>query len=184
MSTACSAPTPPKRRSSRRCAMAEQHGINTVFETGGDFVERYNRDYGGHMQFIPHIEVQHAAEPARAADRPHQAAGRHRRRGPLRLGRLVRHADPRRPGRRARPGRRDGQEARPARGRGRPFAAGADAVREGRRAVRLLRQDAAQRRLLLGHAQGAAQGVHLARRAARAGTTTCGASTRRRPSRS
>ncbi len=34
------------------------HGINTVFETGGDFVQRYNRDRGGHMQFIPHIEVQ------------------------------------------------------------------------------------------------------------------------------
>jgi len=38
-------------------AVAEQHGINTVFETGGDFVQRYNRDRGGHMQFIPHIEV-------------------------------------------------------------------------------------------------------------------------------
>lgn len=38
--------------------LAAQHGINTVFETGGDFVERYNREYGGHMQFIPHIQVE------------------------------------------------------------------------------------------------------------------------------
>lgn len=35
--------------------IAEDHGINTVFETGAPFVERYNREYGGHMQFIPHI---------------------------------------------------------------------------------------------------------------------------------
>jgi hypothetical protein len=38
-------------------AVAERHGINTVFETGGEFVQRYNRERGGHMQFIPHIEV-------------------------------------------------------------------------------------------------------------------------------
>lgn len=38
-------------------ALAEQCGINTVFETGGAFVDRYNRERGGHMQFIPHIEV-------------------------------------------------------------------------------------------------------------------------------
>jgi hypothetical protein len=38
-------------------ALAEQHGINTVFETGGDYVNKYNRQCGGHMQFIPHIEV-------------------------------------------------------------------------------------------------------------------------------
>ncbi|QEH34892.1 hypothetical protein OJF2_34370 [Aquisphaera giovannonii] len=38
-------------------ALAERHGINTVFETGGDFVERYNRRYNGRMQFIPHIEI-------------------------------------------------------------------------------------------------------------------------------
>ncbi|NUQ63497.1 MAG: hypothetical protein HUU20_13545 [Pirellulales bacterium] len=36
--------------------IAEEHGINTVFETGAPFVERYNREYGGHMQFIPHIQ--------------------------------------------------------------------------------------------------------------------------------
>ena len=38
-------------------ALAEQHGINTVFETGGDYVHKYNREFGGHLQFIPHIEV-------------------------------------------------------------------------------------------------------------------------------
>ena len=37
--------------------LAEEHGINTVFETGGSFVDKYNREYHGHMQFIPHIEV-------------------------------------------------------------------------------------------------------------------------------
>jgi hypothetical protein len=38
--------------------LAEEHGINTVFETGATFIERYNREYGGHMQFIPHIRVE------------------------------------------------------------------------------------------------------------------------------
>lgn len=37
--------------------VAEQHGINTVFETGANFVQRYNRERNGHMQFIPHIKV-------------------------------------------------------------------------------------------------------------------------------
>jgi hypothetical protein len=37
--------------------LAEEHGINTVFETGGALVQRYNRECHGHMQFIPHIEV-------------------------------------------------------------------------------------------------------------------------------
>ncbi len=37
--------------------LAEQHGINTVFETGAEYVRKYNQGYGGHMQFIPHIEV-------------------------------------------------------------------------------------------------------------------------------
>lgn len=37
--------------------LAEANGINTVFETGGDFVRRYNREFGGKMQFIPHIKV-------------------------------------------------------------------------------------------------------------------------------
>ncbi len=50
-------------------ALAEQHGINTVFETGGDFVQRHNRATGGKMQFIPHIEVD--------ADRSEQALKDH-----------------------------------------------------------------------------------------------------------
>jgi len=37
--------------------VAEESGINTVFETGANYVERYNREFHGHMQFIPHIEV-------------------------------------------------------------------------------------------------------------------------------
>lgn len=37
--------------------LAEQHGINTVFETGADYVARYNREFHGHLQIIPHIEV-------------------------------------------------------------------------------------------------------------------------------
>lgn len=37
--------------------LAEAHGINTVFETGAHFVARYNREFGGQMQFIPHIQV-------------------------------------------------------------------------------------------------------------------------------
>jgi hypothetical protein len=37
--------------------LAEECGINTVFETGGNFVSEYNRRYNGRMQFIPHIEV-------------------------------------------------------------------------------------------------------------------------------
>ena len=35
--------------------LAEEHGINTVFETGANFVRKYNEKYGGHMQFIPSI---------------------------------------------------------------------------------------------------------------------------------
>ncbi|MBE3069658.1 MAG: hypothetical protein IMZ66_05415 [Planctomycetes bacterium] len=37
--------------------LAEENGINTVFETGAEHVKRYNREFGGHMQFIPHIQV-------------------------------------------------------------------------------------------------------------------------------
>ncbi|MBM3881016.1 MAG: hypothetical protein FJ387_15060 [Verrucomicrobia bacterium] len=38
--------------------LAEQQGINTVFETGAEYVRKYNRQYGGRMQFIPHIKVE------------------------------------------------------------------------------------------------------------------------------
>ena len=37
--------------------LAEGHGINTVFETGAKYIDRYNRECKGHMQFIPHIRV-------------------------------------------------------------------------------------------------------------------------------
>jgi hypothetical protein len=35
--------------------LAEEYGINAVFESGGQFVHRYNKDFGGHMQIIPSI---------------------------------------------------------------------------------------------------------------------------------
>ena len=35
--------------------LAEEHGINAVFESGGQFVHRYNKEFGGHMQIIPSI---------------------------------------------------------------------------------------------------------------------------------
>jgi len=38
--------------------LAEEHGINTVFETGAEYVQRYNAKFRGHMQFIPHIKVE------------------------------------------------------------------------------------------------------------------------------
>ncbi len=38
--------------------LAEQHGINTIFETGAEYVQRYNREFRGHLQFIPHIKVE------------------------------------------------------------------------------------------------------------------------------
>ena len=49
--------------------LAEQHGINTVFETGADYVQRYNREFRGHLQIIPHIEVR--------TDQSDQALGDH-----------------------------------------------------------------------------------------------------------
>lgn len=38
--------------------LAEEHGINTVFETGAAFVAKYNERFQGRMQFIPHIKVE------------------------------------------------------------------------------------------------------------------------------
>jgi len=37
--------------------MAEDQGVNTVFETGAQYVRKYNERHGGKMQFIPHIKV-------------------------------------------------------------------------------------------------------------------------------
>jgi hypothetical protein len=38
-------------------AIAEENGVNTVFETGADFVQKYNDKHNGHMQIIPHIDT-------------------------------------------------------------------------------------------------------------------------------
>jgi hypothetical protein len=35
--------------------VAEEHGINVVFESGQDMVQRYNKEFGGHMFCIPSI---------------------------------------------------------------------------------------------------------------------------------
>lgn len=35
--------------------LAERNGINTVLESGAQFVQRYNDECGGHMQIIPSI---------------------------------------------------------------------------------------------------------------------------------
>jgi len=48
--------------------VAEQHGINTVFETGGDYVQKYNHQFNGHMQFIPHIKVEAGQSDAALKD--------------------------------------------------------------------------------------------------------------------
>src|SRR6478672_6144004 len=48
--------------------LAEQHGINTVFESGAEYVDRYNREYGGHLQIIPHIEVMERQSDAALSD--------------------------------------------------------------------------------------------------------------------
>jgi hypothetical protein len=37
--------------------VCEEHGINTVLETGAQFVNRYNKERGGHMQIIPSFGV-------------------------------------------------------------------------------------------------------------------------------
>lgn len=47
-------------------AIAEENGVNTVFETGANFVERYNRKHNGCMQIIPHIAV--GASPDKIED--------------------------------------------------------------------------------------------------------------------
>lgn len=37
-------------------AIAEENGVNTVFESGAQFVAKYNQKHNGHMQIIPHIK--------------------------------------------------------------------------------------------------------------------------------
>jgi hypothetical protein len=48
--------------------IAEENGINTVFETGAAFVQKYNKERGGRMQFIPHIEVSPGESDGQLAD--------------------------------------------------------------------------------------------------------------------
>ncbi len=48
--------------------VAEECGINTVFESGANQVRRYNREFNGHMQFIPHIEVNLTQTDAKLKD--------------------------------------------------------------------------------------------------------------------
>jgi hypothetical protein len=48
--------------------LAESLGINTVFETGANFIDKYNRTMGGHMQFIPHIQVDPNPDVAKLKD--------------------------------------------------------------------------------------------------------------------
>ncbi len=52
--------------------IAESCGINTVFETGANFVKRYNRECGGHMQFIPHVEVRPDANEQALVEQVHR----------------------------------------------------------------------------------------------------------------
>jgi hypothetical protein len=35
--------------------ISEENGINTLFESGWQFVERYNKEYGGHLQILPSV---------------------------------------------------------------------------------------------------------------------------------
>ena len=135
--------------------LAEENGINTVFESGQALVERYNKERGGHLQIIPSIhpkigmdehklkyEIKAKVDsgvPAMyvwgvAADALVQAGE---------VG-----AD--------RPGRRAGQGARHSGRGGRALAESAHGLREGRHPLRLLREDLPQRQLSLGHTQGAA----------------------------
>ena len=44
--------------------LAEEHGINTVFESGAWYIQKYNREYDGKIQFIPHIKVDPSQSPA------------------------------------------------------------------------------------------------------------------------
>ena len=48
--------------------VAERCGINTVFETGANYIDKYNRTCGGHMQFIPHIQVDPNPDEAKLKD--------------------------------------------------------------------------------------------------------------------
>jgi hypothetical protein len=46
--------------------LAEENGVNTVFETGANYVRKYNDRFQGKMQVIPHIKA--AASPREVED--------------------------------------------------------------------------------------------------------------------
>lgn len=48
--------------------VCEDNGINTVFEAGRLFVERYNKERGGHMQNIPSFNVEAGQSDAKIKD--------------------------------------------------------------------------------------------------------------------
>jgi len=48
--------------------LCEENGINTVFESGVAFVQRYNKEYGGHMQIIPSIHPEVGQEERKLKD--------------------------------------------------------------------------------------------------------------------
>ena len=143
--------------------VCEENGVNTVFESGGNFIQRYNRERGGHMQIIPSV---------------HPAAGKSEQEIKDEVKQMVDGGVPalyvwgvacdtlvrRGPGRPDRQDRGDHQVVRAAGRRGRPLVAGADGLREGPSALRLLREDAAHRRLSDGHPRRPAEGLHVDRR--------------------
>ena len=48
--------------------VCEEHGINTVFESGNAQVQRYNRERGGHMQIIPSVHPTLDFDPRKVKD--------------------------------------------------------------------------------------------------------------------
>lgn len=48
--------------------VCEENGINTVFESGGSFVARYNKQRGGHMQIIPSVKPEVGQDEGKIKD--------------------------------------------------------------------------------------------------------------------
>ena len=143
--------------------LAEEQGINTVFESGLAFVQRYNQQRGGRMQIIPSIhpesnldqrklrrEVQGYLEAGAAAVYVWGVAGDTL----MKAGQLDVIA------RSVEIAKSYGLPV----GVGRPFAFRPRGVREGQGALRFLRQDVPRRRVPVGHAERAPQGLHVDRR--------------------
>ena len=49
-------------------ALAEQHGINTVLESGANLVQKYNQHHGGHMRIIPSVHPSQETTEAKLKD--------------------------------------------------------------------------------------------------------------------